>query len=124
MPKVDGNKDLGSVLLSGKVTLHVPDLPLAYKAKKIYIMLLRIEKKLAKDPLFIPIKDYLYLLDQHEKCNNELIKQGLNTANGRAKARMEQKKLDRLGNKKSEATVGDDQSFGVDNGVSATNPFA
>jgi len=123
MPKVNGDKDI-DVKPSPRVKLYVPDLPLVYKANKVFQLLQRIDKQMAKNPSYIPIKDYLFLVEANERINEDLIKKGYNTANGRAKARMEQQKLDRQGHKKSEAGMGSDKSIGVDNGVSASNPFA
>lgn len=130
MPKVNGEKDVnasqivGKTKLSPRVKLYVPNIPLVYKANKIFQLLQRIDKQLAVNPNYIPIKDYLFLVETNEKINEELIKRGLNTANGRAKARMEQQKLDRDSNKVYQAGVGKDVTPGVDNGVPATNPFA
>jgi hypothetical protein len=129
MPRVDGNKDLvkrriGKDGKRQRYKLYVPDLPIVYKTNKIYQLLQVIEKKMEDDPLYISIKDYIYLISELEQCNEELVKRGLNTANGRAKARMEQQKLDKSRNPKSEARVGENKSVGVDNGVPTSNPFA
>ena len=129
MPRVDGNKDLvkrriGKDGKRQRYKLYVPDLPIVYKTNKIYQLLQVIEKKMESDPLYISIKDYIYLISELEKCNEELVKRGLNTANGRAKARMEQQKLDKSRYPKSEARVGENKSVGVDNGVPTSNPFA
>ncbi len=129
MPRVDGNKDLvkrriGKDGKRQRYKLYVPDLPIVYKTNKIYQLLQVIEKKMEDDPLYISIKDYIYLISELEKCNEELVKRGLNTANGRAKARMEQQKLDKSRYPKSEARVGENKSVGVDNGVPTSNPFA
>jgi hypothetical protein len=123
MPIVNGNKDIDAKP-SPRVKLYVPDLPIVYKANKVFQLLQRIDRQMAKNPTYIPIKDYLYLVVENEKINEELIKRGLNTSNGRAKARMEQQKLDRISNKKSASGVGKDKSVSVDNGVSTSNPFA
>ena len=126
MGKTDGNVDLKEPKQSkGKrLRLYVPELPLVYTANKLYQVFQKIDTKLLNDPLFISIKDYIFLVKELEKCNDELVKRGLNTANGRAKARVEQKKLDKLGNKKYEAGVGEAKSSSLDNGVSTSNPFA
>ena len=129
MPRVDGNKDLvkrriGKDGKRQRYKLYVPDLPIVYKTNKIYQLLQVIEKKMEDDPLYISIKDYIYLISELEQCNEELVKRGLNTANGRAKARMEQQKLDKSRYPKSEARVGENKSVGVDNGVPTSNPFA
>lgn len=110
--------------LHPKVKLYVPDLPLVYKAKKVYMLLQRIEKAQKDDPLVVPIKDYLFLVSQYEEVSQKLIDRGWNTSDGRAKARMEQKKLDKPGNAKHSSGVGEEITTGVDDGVSATNPFA
>jgi len=107
-----------------RVKLYVPDLPIVYKTNKIYQLVYSIEVKMQKDPLYISIKDYLFLITELEKCHEELIKRGLNRADGRVKARMEQKKLDQSGNKNNPAGVGEQKSSSMDNGVSAVNPFA
>lgn len=133
MPRVDGNKDIkahkkerqpGKHGKRKRYALYVPDLPIVYKANKIYQLLKTIENKLDEDPLYITIKDYIYLINENEKCNEELVKRGLNSKNGRAKARMEQQKLDKSRYPKSEARVGENKSVGVDNGVPTSNPFA
>lgn len=110
--------------LHPKVKLYVPDLPLVYKAKKVYMLLQRIEKQQAKDPLFVPIKDYLFLVSQYEDAAQKLIDRGWNTSDGRAKARAEQKKLDKSGRQKSASGVGETESGSVGDGVSAADPFA
>ncbi len=107
-----------------RVKLYVPDLPIVYKTNKIYQLVYSIEVKMQKDPLYISIKDYLFLITELEKCHEELIKRGLNRADGRVKARMEQKRLDQSGNKNNPAGVGEQKSSSVDNGVPAVNPFA
>lgn len=110
--------------LSPKVKLYVPELPLVYRAKKVYLLLQRIDKKMQKNPSFVSIKDYLLLVEEYEKISQELISRGWHTGDGRAKARVAQKRLDRTSHAKSEAGVGETEPGSVGTGVSATNPFA
>lgn len=123
MPKPKSDKT-NYAPLHPKVKLYVPDLPLVYKAKKVYMLLQRIEKAQKDDPLVVPIKDYLYLVSQYEEVSQKLIDRGWNTSDGRAKARMEQKKLDKSSNAKHTPGVGEEKSDSLGDGVSAPNPFA
>lgn len=77
------------------------------------------------DPLYIDSKKYIELIEKQEEYQQELIKQGLDQNEGRkaAYARVRQGNVAEVGVGLDKATVGDGKSPGLDNGVSAANPF-
>lgn len=107
------------------IRLNVPALPLVWRVRKMTWLIRNIEKHLQEDPTFISPKDYYSLLKDMETAYNELELKGLGTNAKRTTARkgIRSKRLDQDGESVRSSRVGEDESAGVDSGVSATNPF-
>lgn len=60
-------------------------------------------KQLEKDPLSVPLKDYMSIVDQYEKLSEEAHKKGLNTRDGRRSAITARMDSPRMGKSRDES---------------------
>lgn len=112
-------------LRPNEIRLHVPidaDAMLKNKAKRIYWVLMEMEKKMSKDITSVRAKDYSDILNAYEEVCNALRAKGYI---GRyAQKRMDNKRMakDRDENRASE--MGGNGQTSVGTGISPTNPLA
>lgn len=70
-----------------EVRLLLPKNPFLYKLRRVYWLLQNYHRVLQADPTAINTKAYVDLLDLYIRLNEESIKKGLNTRQGRKDAR-------------------------------------
>lgn len=108
-----------------KTRIVVSNMPLIYRYQRVQWYKDLIEKQLINDPLYIDSKKYLELLKEFQDLQEEMVRLGLHTNEGRktARKRVQERGLAQNGDGVHPPTVGGGKSSGVGDGVPAPHPF-
>lgn len=107
-----------------QIHLVLPKDTLRYKGKRIYWAMIEMEKKMSRDITSVRMKDYLDVVDAHEKVSNELKKKGYKTGkNGKAEQRIQSEDVAQYDVEAGSSESSTDRSASVVTGISTDNPL-